>query len=284
VRRPGAAPAQASASPSSASPSSASPSSRPGATWIRLGLRLVAGLGEEAGRRIEAARVERPFASVEDLTARARLDRRELGALAESGALDELSGGRREAIWKVVAPASYGAPGGLFAGAESEEPRPRLAKMSRAEQLVLDYERTGVSVADHPMKLLRPRLPPSIRSSRDLLLLRSGAKVSVAGMVICRQRPGTASGVVFVTLEDEHGFMNLVLWSKVFETYREIATGSRLLMVHGRLERSDDAPKGRALAPLDPSAPQSVLHVIAERLEPLDGKLPAMGGMSRDFH
>jgi error-prone DNA polymerase len=97
---------------------------------------------------------------------------------------------------------------------------------------------------------------------------------------------------VFVTLEDEHGFMNLVLWSKVFETYREIATGSRLLMVHGRLERSDDTPKDRAhaaapldsAAPLDPSAPQSVLHVIAERLEPLDGKLPAMGGMSRDFH
>jgi error-prone DNA polymerase len=261
--------------------------SRPGSTWIRLGLRLVAGLGEEAGRRIEVARVERPFASVEDLTARARRDRRELGALAESGALDELSGGRREAIWKVAAPASCGAPGGLFAGAEREEARPRLAKMSRAEQLVLDYERTGVSVADHPMKLLRPRLPASTRSSRELLLLRSGAKVSVAGMVICRQRPGTASGVVFVTLEDEYGFMNLVLWSKVFEAYREIATGSRLLMVHGRLERSDDAPRGRApapTAPLDPSAPQSVLHVIAERLEPLDGKLPAMGAMSRDFH
>ncbi len=249
--------------------------SRP--TWIRLGLRLVSGLGEDAGKRIEKAREERPFASVEDLTARARLDKKELVLLAESGALDELSGGRREAIWKVVAPR----PTGIFEGTESEEARPSLAKMSRAEQLVLDYERTGVSVADHPMKLLRARLPPKTRSSKDILSLRSGTKVSVAGLVICRQRPGTASGVVFVTMEDEFGFSNLVLWSKVFEKYRQIATASRLLMVHGRIERSDD-PKG--FRPADPDAPQSVVYVIADRLERLDSRLPALAGMSRDFH
>ena len=100
-------------------------------------------------------------------------------------------------------------------------------------------------------------------------------------MVICRQRPGTASGVVFVTMEDEHGFSNLVLWSKVFEEYRHVATTSRLLMVHGRIERSDD-PKG--LRPADPNAPQSVVYVIAERLERLDAQLPALDSMSRDFH
>jgi error-prone DNA polymerase len=170
---------------------------------------------------------------------------------------------------------------GLFAGSESEEARPRLAPMTRAEQLVLDYERTSVSVEDHPMKLLRPRLPPKTRSSRDLLGLRTGERVAVAGMVICRQRPGTASGVVFVTMEDELGFSNLVLWSRVFETYRQVATTSRLLMVHGRIERSDD-PKG--YRPPDPSAPPSVVYVIAERLERLDDLLPAMGSMSRDFH
>ena len=248
-------------------------------TWIRLGLRLVGGLGEDAGRRIEKARAARPFASVEDLIARARLDRKEIVALAESGALDELCGGRREAIWKVVAPRAE--QGSLFEGTESEEPRPVLAKMTRAEQLVLDYERTGVSVSDHPMKLLRGRLPKKTLSSRDILSLRSGSKVSVAGMVICRQRPGTASGVVFVTMEDEHGFSNLVLWSKVFEEYRHVATTSRLLMVHGRIERSDD-PKG--LRPADPNAPQSVVYVIAERLERLDAQLPALDSMSRDFH
>lgn len=254
---------------------------------IRLGLRLVSGLGEDAGRRVERARADHHFASVEDLTARARLDKKELVLLAESGALDELSGGRREAIWKVVAPR----PVDLFEGAESEEARPLLAKMSRSEQLVLDYERTGVSVSDHPMKLLRSRLPAETRSSLDIMALRSGTKVSVAGMVICRQRPGTASGVVFVTMEDEFGFANLVLWSKIFEKYRHVATSSRLLMVHGRIERSDD-PKGwkPADGSLDAAralAPQSVVYVIADRLERLDAKLPSMQlltSMSRDFH
>ena len=249
-------------------------------TWIRLGLRLVGGLGEDAGRRIEKARDQRPFASVEDLTARAQLDKKQLVALAESGALDELSGGRREAIWKVVAPR----PASLFDRADSEEVRPDFARMNRAEQLVLDYERTGLSVSDHPMKLLRPRLPKRTQSSRDVLSLRSGTKVSVAGMVICRQRPGTASGVVFVTMEDEYGFSNLVLWSRVFEEHRQVATASRLLMVHGRIERSDD-PKG--LRPPDPNAPQSVVYVIAERLERLDAMMAELSGldsMSRDFH
>jgi error-prone DNA polymerase len=253
-------------------------------TWIRLGLRFVSGLGEDAGRRIERARAERPFANVEDLTARARLDKRELVALAESGALDDLCGGRRDAIWKVVAPR----PSTLFEGTESEEARPSLAKMSRAEQLVLDYERTGVSVSDHPMKLLRQRLPKKTQSSRDVLSLRSGTKVSVAGMVICRQRPGTASGVVFVTMEDEYGFSNLVLWSKVFEQYRHVATTARLLMVHGRIERSDDARTSNgASKPADPNAPQSVVYVIAERLEALDARVPdlePLDSMSRDFH
>ncbi len=101
-------------------------------------------------------------------------------------------------------------------------------------------------------------------------------------MVICRQRPGTASGVVFVTMEDELGFLNLVLWSKVFEENRQVATASRLLMVHGRIERSDD-PKGLSKQG-NSSAPQSVVYVIAERLERLDALLPSMESMSRDFH
>jgi error-prone DNA polymerase len=170
----------------------------------------------------------------------------------------------------------------MFAGTKKKEPRPKLRPMTRAEQLVLDYERTGVSIEDHPMKLLRPDLPPEWKNSREVMDLRSGTRVSVAGLVTCRQRPGTASGVVFVTMEDEHGFLNLVLWSRVFEKFHHLATTARLLLVHGKIERSDD-PKGHKLVP-DPNVPQSVVYVIADRLERLDQKLPKLESMSRDFH
>jgi error-prone DNA polymerase len=268
----------------SARPRARHDSARPRAS-LRLGLRLIAGLGEDAGRRIEQARNERAFTSIDDVVARCRLDKKEAMAVAESGALDALAiaaGGpdgseRRSAIWQIVLPRSAD----LFEGATIAEPAPNLARMTRAEQLVLDYERTGVSISDHPMKLLRPSLPKRFKNSRDVMSLRSGTRVSSAGLVTCRQRPGTASGVVFVTMEDEHGFLNLVLWSKVFEKYHHVATTARLLVVHGRIERSDD-PKG--LRPADPGAPQSVVYVIAERLERIDQKLPRLESMSRDFH
>ncbi|MCL2722925.1 MAG: error-prone DNA polymerase [Polyangiaceae bacterium] len=246
---------------------------------IRLGLRLVRGLSEEVCQRIESVRKDHLFTSIEDLTTRARLDKKALFVLAESGALDDLSGGRREAIWKVARPRM----GGMWSHVESIEPCASFAPMSRAEQLVLDYERTGISVTDHPMKLVRPRLSKRIKSSRDCLSLREGMRVSVAGLVICRQRPGTASGVVFVTMEDEFGFLNLVLWSRVFEKYRHVAMTARLLMVHGKIERSD---KGNPSLPklVDRAVPSSVIYVVAERVESLDMHLPDMVATSRDFH
>jgi error-prone DNA polymerase len=111
--------------------------------------------------------------------------------------------------------------------------------------------------------------------------LRSGTRASAAGLVTCRQRPGTASGVVFVTMEDEYGFLNLVLWARVFEKFHHLAMTARLLVVHGRIERSDD-PKG--LRPPDPDAPQSVVYLVADRLERLDERLPRLASASRDFH
>jgi len=300
------------------------------ATKIRLGLRLISGFGERAGRRIEEARSSRKFMSIEDVIQRTMLDKKESMALAESGALDLIGGmsnprdGRRKAIWDVVAPrttdlyaatqpsvdvqpsidsnaanasaasASAANTGAANAGANAASAanagaanaanvakQPKLPRMSRAEQLVLDYERTGVSIDDHPMKLLRPDLPKRFKDSKDVMSLRSGTKVSAAGLVTCRQRPGTASGVVFVTMEDEHGFMNLVLWSKVFEKFHHIATTARLLIVHGRIERSDD-PKG--LREANPDAPQSVVYIIADRLERMDSHLPKLAATSRDFH
>jgi error-prone DNA polymerase len=248
---------------------------------IRVGLRQVRGLGEEVGRRIARAR---PFASVEDLKSRAGVGRRELELLAESGALDAIvsssrapelgppaprASSRRDAMWKVRAPES----GALFAGLEAKDARPELPPMSRAEQLVLDYERTGLSVNDRPMKLLRPQLPRRAVTSRELVGLPQGRRVQTAGMVICRQRPGTASGVVFVTMEDEHGFINLILWAKVFEQFRHVATASTLLLAHGKVEREGE-----------------VVYIVVEKLEPLAMRVPearpvaAAPSMSRDFH
>jgi error-prone DNA polymerase len=228
---------------------------------LRLGLRLVKGLGEEAGKRIEAARRQRPFAGVEDMAARASLDKREIEALAHAGALVAFGLERREAMWKVRAPREDR----LLAGLELGDAVPELPPLSRAEQLVLDYETTGVAVGDHAMKVVRPRLPRHYKSARDLGDVPHGARVSTAGMVICRQRPGTASGVVFVTMEDETGFINLILWAKTFEKWRHVATTSSMLVAHGKVERQGD-----------------VIYVVPDRLEPLS--LMSVPAMSRDFH
>jgi error-prone DNA polymerase len=230
---------------------------------LRLGLRLVRGLGEEPGKRIEAARRARAFASVEDMVARAGLEKREVEALAHAGALVGFGLARREAMWKVRAPRA--GEGELFAGVELGDEKPALPVMSRAEQLVLDYETTGVSVGDHAMKVVRPRLPPHYKSARDLATTPHGARVSTAGMVICRQRPGTASGVVFITMEDETGFVNLILWSRTFEKWRHVATTSSMLVAHGKVEREGE-----------------VVYVVPDKLEKLG--LYQVPAMSRDFH
>jgi error-prone DNA polymerase len=174
---------------------------------------------------------------------------------------------RREAIWKVGAPRAEG----LFAGIETREPSPGLPPLSRAEQLTLDYARTGLSVKDHPMRLARPSLGSRIKSAAEVMKLAARARVSAAGLVICRQRPGTASGVVFITMEDETGFTNLILYSRIFEEFRHVATTSALLLAHGLIEREGE-----------------VVYVVVQRLEKLvvaalDPKIESVS-MSRDFH
>jgi error-prone DNA polymerase len=240
-----------------------------GSRALRLGLRLIKGLGESAGLRIMAARLAQAFAGVEDLVERAGLDKRELEALAHAGALVAFGLGRREAIWKV-----RGLPreGALFSGVDLDldaqdderDTVPDLPALSRAEQLVLDYTTTGVAVGDHAMKVVRGSLPGHYKSAKDLASMAHGASVSTAGLVICRQRPGTASGVVFITLEDETGFVNLILWPKTFERWRYIATTSSLLIAHGKIE-----------------CDASVVYVVPDRLERLS--LYDVPAMSRDF-
>jgi error-prone DNA polymerase len=227
---------------------------------LRLGMRLVRGLGEDAGRRIETARRAGVFAGVEDLVARATLEPRELDLLARSGALAGFGLARREAMWKSRAPRE----GNLFAGIEPDDESPALPELTRAEQLALDYRTTGVTVGDHAMSVVRSKLPAGYRTARELASAPNGARVRTAGVVICRQRPQTASGVVFVTLEDETGFVNLILWARTFERWRHVATTSSMLAVHGKIEREGD-----------------VVYVVPDRLERLAGyDLPAM---SRDF-
>ncbi|HEX7670701.1 MAG TPA: error-prone DNA polymerase, partial [Polyangiaceae bacterium] len=241
---------------------------------LRLGFRLVRGLGESTGKAIEAARAERPFTSLQDLTRRAALKKPEIEALAEAGALEPLVPGRRQALWKACAPRT----GGLFEGVDAREPSVFLPPLRKAEQLLLDYGRKGLSVNDHPMSHLRAELGKrNVVTASELEHVEQGSIVNVAGLVLTRQRPGTASGVVFITLEDETGGVNLVLWSRVFEANYLAARHAVLLFASGKVERQVTPQR-----PAEVGKATAIVHVIAERLERLDS--PGFDSRSRDFH
>lgn len=228
---------------------------------IRVGLRQVSGLKRASAERLLLARTQGPWQTVEDLRHRAALNVRETEFLAEAGALEPLVEGRRRALWKARAPSA----GALFRGKSSEPSAPLLPRLTRTDQLLLDFGRTGFSLSDHPLSLLRHRLPSAV-SAKQLGARRTGEHVVVAGMSICRQRPATASGVVFMSLEDETGLINVVLWKDVFERYRSIATHSSLLQVEGKLQIES-----------------GTIHVIAAVLTPLHLPKP-LPSVSRDFH
>ncbi len=248
---------------------------------IRVGLRQIKGLGEDAGKRVQDARNAQPFADVADVRRRASLSQRDVDGLAEAGAFRAFARERRVAMWSARTPEEEG----LFAGMSIPELPPALPPLLRTEQLMLDFERTGISVVDHPMRLLRSKLPEDVLDSKRLAAMserggKTQRRVRAAGLVICRQRPGTASGVVFITMEDEHGFINLVLWAKTFDKLRHTATTSSLLLASGYVEAQKD-----------------VVYIIVDGLEKLGlpGSSGASGGkpssttarvpsMSRDFH
>lgn len=267
-------------------PKTAIPSQAPGAQRaLRLGLRLVRGFGEASARRIERARNDAPFESLQDLIRRACLAKNEAEALAEAGALEALETGRRNALWKVGAPRTPG----LFEGKETPEDAVPLPCLRAAEQLVLDYGRKGLSVNDHPLRHYRSRLRKlgAVRAE-DLFYLPKGSRVSIAGLVMARQRPATASGVVFMTLEDETGAANLIVYSRVFERYHHVAKNSQLLFVTGEIERDmklllpERGTKGRVD---DPDARTPVIHVIVRHIERWGNAAgPDLRAKSRDFH
>jgi error-prone DNA polymerase len=241
---------------------------------IRLGFRLVKGMGEASSKAIEAARAVRPFVSLDDVIRRADLRKDEVEALAEAGAFESLERGRRQALWKARAPRTEG----LFAELDVAEPRVALPPLHVKETLLLDYSRTGLSVNDHPMRHLRAALTSrNVLTAAELGRAPQGKVVLVAGLVLTRQRPGTASGVVFITLEDETGTMNLVLYSGIFDAFYLPARHAALLLARGKVEREVTAPRPGEVGKATP-----VIHVLVEHLERLD--VGRVESRSRDFH
>jgi error-prone DNA polymerase len=228
-------------------------------------LRYVKGLGSAAGQSILAARAERPFSSVEDLADRTGLEARELGQLAEAGALEALEGSRRGAWWR-----ARGRSGGRPAapGLALRETVPEFPALDALEGVCWDYRTTGHSPRGHPLAALREELRArGLPDAHAVSAMPDGRRVRYAGLVICRQRPGTASGVVFMTLEDESGFVNLVVWSRVFERHAVLVRTESFLGVSGRLQVRD-----------------GVTHVVAETFWRPDLRRSPAVGESHDFH
>ena len=230
---------------------------------IRLGLRQVRGLSQASAESIVRARAQAPFRDVRDLCLRAGLDEKARGALAEAGALASLAGHRHAARWE-VAGIERARP--LLPGSPDEAPI-LLPAPSTGEDVVSDYRAVGLTLGAHPLSLVRGQLrAQGVLDSRQLLDLPHGRGAFVAGIVTQRQRPGTAKGTVFVTLEDEHGMVNLVVWPHLALRRRKALLGARLLGARGRWEQVD-----------------GVRHLIARDLRDLTGLLGDLQTSSRDF-
>ena len=231
---------------------------------IRLGMRQVAGMNEAAARRIMQARAHQPFSDVQDLSLRAGLDGKARQALAEAGALQPLVGHRHAARWAVAGierqrPLLPGSP---------DEAVVALPAPAAGEDVLSDYRATGLTLQEHPLSLLRTRLRRErLLDSNQLRALKHGRGAFSAGLVTQRQRPATASGTVFVTLEDEHGMVNVVVWRDLALKRRKALLGARLLAVRGRWESVD-----------------GVEHLIARDLQDMSHLLGNLPAASRDFH
>jgi error-prone DNA polymerase len=232
---------------------------------VRLGFLIAQGLSEAGAKRIVEARKQQPFQSTEELAHRAALDRRDLKCLAAAGAFEALSGHRHHAYWQ-VAGIETGAH--ILRDAPVAETPANLPPPTEAENLVADYASTGLTLGRHPLALLRPRLARMrFAATEEIRLLPSGSRVRAAGIVTGRQRPGTASGTVFVTLEDETGCINVIVWRDLTERQRRELLGARLMGVDGVLEREGE-----------------VMHLIARRLTDHSALLGELATPSRDFH
>ena len=250
------------------------PGIRPGQPAIRLGLRLVSGLSESTVDRILAARQQAPFSSAQDLALRAQLGTLDINALAAADALAVLAGHRRQQVWEAAAIQS--APQ-LMKNVPTHEAPLVLAHTPEGENILFDYRATGLTLRRHPLALLRPRLTRrGLLTAQDLNALPDGEEVSSCGIVTLRQQPGTAKGVVFITLEDETGTLNVIVWKSLRETLRAEVLHARLLAVHGVWQRSEESNSAPGFG--------AVRNLVARHLEDLSPLLGRLGTSSRDFH
>jgi len=230
---------------------------------LRLGLRQVKGLSEVAGQRIVGQRL-RPYQSIQDLLEKVGLNRHEMSALAAAGALKSLAGHRHKVRWTV---AGVEEPTPLFSSFDRYEASPMLRKPTEGQDVVADYQSLGLTLGRHPMSLIRHHLDRLHYVSASCLKgLTTGKRISIAGLVITKQRPGTASGVTFITLEDETGCSNLIVWKKVADEQRDVLLNARLMGVQGELQKEG-----------------KVIHVIANRLIDHSEFLGELAVKSRNF-
>jgi len=232
---------------------------------LRLGLRLISGLSAAGSRRLVAARQGGAIRSAQDLAERACLNAADLAALAAAGALRGIAGHRYRAVWQV---AGVEKPLPLMPEIRMAEGLPLLAVPAEGQDIAADYASHGLTLGRHPMALLRERLRShGTLSAMEVRQRPHGSRVHAAGLVITRQRPGSAGGVIFVTLEDETGHLNLIVWQSVMERQRRVLLQSSLLGVRGEVQRQGE-----------------VLHVIAAQLVDYSAMLGELQVRSRDFH
>jgi error-prone DNA polymerase len=232
---------------------------------IRLGTRLVSGLRKEDGVRISEARRSEPFRTVEDAACRALLSKRAVRSLAMAGAFRNLTLHRHAAVWKALGADRLP---GMFSGMTAREGMPILPRPTEGEDILTDYRQLGFSTGRHLLAYLRPRLKDAgILTRRELESVENGRTVCVGGLVTHLQRPGTASGVVFASLEDETGINNIIIWPAVFEAQRQNILQANLMVVTGELQTQD-----------------SVTHVVARSIENYSHWIRDLPRDSRDFH
>ncbi|OYT93287.1 MAG: error-prone DNA polymerase [Burkholderiales bacterium PBB3] len=236
---------------------------------IRLGLRLVGGLTKAVGERIAQERLRAPFTSTQDLALRCQLDSGDLKALASADALRSLSGHRRQQVWE--ASALKPAPA-LLQGVPIDEEELSLPPASEGEEVTFDYAAVGLTLRSHPLLLLRGQLSKmKMLTAAQMCDYPSGRLVRACGIVTMRQRPQTAKGVIFITLEDETGSVNVIVWKSVREQFRTTVYQARLMAVYGVWQRDEESGG-------------EVRHVVAKRLVDLTHLLGTLTTTSRDFH
>jgi error-prone DNA polymerase len=240
---------------------------------VRLGLRMAKGLANADAAAIVLARADTPFAAVEEMARRSGVTVAALERLAEADAFAAMGFDRRQGLWAIRGLADTALP--LWAAAdtgrmprpEGTEPEVALTPMTEGRAVVEDYRSFGLSLRAHPVSFLRDGLAArGMIACGDLQRMRDGRRAIVAGIVLVRQKPGSAKGIMFITLEDETGIANIVVWPKVFETHRALILSARMLAVRGRVQREGE-----------------IIHVIADTLEDLSPPLAGLGTRTEDF-